>query len=75
VLARHCANLGRPYEQIERSVTTALQPDEPVDRFVERCAELAGLGIGHVVVITRGAPWTGDGVNTLGVAAAQLAEV
>jgi F420-dependent oxidoreductase-like protein len=75
VLARHCADVGRPYEQIERTVTTALQPDEPVDRFVERCAELAGLGIGHVVVITRGTPWTEDGVNTLGVAAAQLAEV
>ncbi len=75
VLARHCADVGRPYEQIERTITTALQPDEPVDRFIERCGDLGGLGIQHVVVITRGAPWTGDGVDTLGAAASQLAEV
>ena len=75
VLAQHCADVGRAYEQIERTITTVLQPDESAGRFVERCAGLAGLGIQHVVVITRGTPWTGDGVNTLAAAAAQLAEV
>lgn len=75
VLAQHCADVGRSFEQIERTITTALQPDEPVDRFLERCGKLGELGIEHVIVITRGRPWTDDGVNTLGAAAAQLAQV
>jgi alkanesulfonate monooxygenase SsuD/methylene tetrahydromethanopterin reductase-like flavin-dependent oxidoreductase (luciferase family) len=75
VLAQHCAEVGRSFEQIERTITTALQPDEPVDRFLERCGKLGELGIEHVIVITRGRPWTDDGVNTLGAAAAQLAQV
>jgi F420-dependent oxidoreductase-like protein len=75
VLAQHCADVGRSYDQIERTITTALQPDEPVSRFVERCRTLGGLGIQHVIVITRGRPWTDDGVDTLGAAAAQLADV
>ena len=75
VLAKHCADLGRSYEKIERTITTALQPDEPVDRFVERCGKLGGLGIQHVIVITRGRAWTDDGVKTLGTAVAQLAGV
>lgn len=75
VLARHCADVGRSYDQIQKTITTALQPDEPVDRFVARCAKLARLGIEHVIVITRGRPWTEDDVNTLGAAATQLGQV
>jgi F420-dependent oxidoreductase-like protein len=75
VLARHCADVGRPYEQIERTITTALQPGEPVGRFVEHCRDLAALGIQHVVVITRGRPWSDDAVQTLGAAATELADV
>jgi len=74
VLARHCATVGRAYDQIERTITTALQPDEPVDRFVERCRDLGRLGIQHVVVITRGRPWTDAALHTLGAAAGALAE-
>jgi F420-dependent oxidoreductase-like protein len=75
VLAKHCADVGRPYEQVQRTITTALAPDEPPDRFVERCATLGELGMQHVVVITRGRPWTQPAVETLGVAASALAEV
>ena len=75
ILARHCADVGRPYEQIERTITTALQPDERADQFLDRCGKLSELGIEHVVVITRGRPWTHDGIDALGAAAAQLVEV
>jgi F420-dependent oxidoreductase-like protein len=75
VLATHCADVGRRYDEIERTITTALQPDEPVARFVQRCGTLDDLGIQHVVVITRGRPWSEDGVETLGGAATQLAAV
>jgi hypothetical protein len=74
-LARHCADIGRPYEEIERTITTAMEPDESVDHFVERCRSLAEIGIEHVVVITRGRPWTDDAVATLGAAAARLEDV
>ena len=67
VLARHCEEVGRPYGEIEKTLSTRLAPDEPVDAFAERCAHLAGLGIEHVVVITAG-PWTEAGVATLAAA-------
>ena len=75
ILAAHCADVGRPYEQIEPTITTALQPDEQADQFLDRCGKLSELGIQHVMVITRGRPWTRDGVDVLGAAAAQLVEV
>ena len=67
VLARHCEEVGRRYEEIEKTLSTRLAPDEPADAFAERCAQLADLGIDHVVVITAG-PWTEAGVATLAAA-------
>lgn len=65
VLARHCEQVGRPYEEIEKTVSTRLEPGESPDRFAGRCAALAAVGIEHAVVITAG-PWTEDAVATLG---------
>jgi len=67
VLARHCDEVGRPYDEIERTVSTRLDPGESPEAFAERCARLAALGIQHAVVITAG-PWTADAVATLGTA-------
>jgi F420-dependent oxidoreductase-like protein len=67
VLARHCAELGRPYDQIEKTVSTRLEADETAAAFAERCAALAALGIEHAVVITN-APWTEQTVATLAAA-------
>ncbi|MGH8862880.1 MAG: LLM class flavin-dependent oxidoreductase, partial [Jatrophihabitantaceae bacterium] len=72
-LQQHCAELGRPYEQVERTITTALGNDESADAFVQRCGALGDLGIEHVVTITRGRPWTEDRVAVLGEALQQLA--
>lgn len=65
VLARHCEAVGRPYEGIDKTVSTRLEPGESADHFAGRCAALAALGIEHAVVITAG-PWTEDAVATLG---------
>lgn len=65
VLARHCEQVGRPYEEIEKTVSTRLEPGESPDRFAGRCAALGAFGIEHAVVITAG-PWTEDAVATLG---------
>jgi hypothetical protein len=45
VLRRHCEAVGRAYGEIERTVTTRLEPGESADHFAARCARLAALGI------------------------------
>ncbi len=70
ILARHCDAVGRPYEQIEKTVSTRLNPEESPQVFAQRCAALAALGIEHAVVITAG-PWTVDAVARLAAAQAQ----
>jgi F420-dependent oxidoreductase-like protein len=72
VLARHCEAVGRPYEEIEKTVSTRLEPGESPDHFAGRCAALAAVGIEHAVVITAG-PWTEDAVATLGSVVAAVA--
>jgi F420-dependent oxidoreductase-like protein len=67
VLARHCADLDRPYEQIEKTLSSRLEAGESSDAFVRRCAAAAELGIEHMVVITSG-PWTTDALATLAAA-------
>jgi hypothetical protein len=67
-LARHCEAVGRPYEEIDKTVGTRLEPDEPPEAFIKRCAAFGQLGIEHVTVITNG-PWT---QATLGVLAAAV---
>lgn len=67
VLARHCAELGREYVDIDKTVSSRLRPQESPEAFAERCAELAALGIQHVVLIGNGA-WTPEGVATLAAA-------
>ena len=64
VLRRHCAAVGRRYEEIEKTVSTRLDPGESADAFAQRCAALADLGFEHAVVITNG-PWTEKAVATL----------
>jgi alkanesulfonate monooxygenase SsuD/methylene tetrahydromethanopterin reductase-like flavin-dependent oxidoreductase (luciferase family) len=64
VLARACAAIGRPREEIETTVGTALHPDESPAAFAERCAALGELGAEHVIVIVR-APWTDDDLARL----------
>ena len=64
VLARHCEEAGRPYEEIEKTLSTRLSPGESPDAFAARCEQIAALGIEHVVVITSG-PWSKEAVATL----------
>jgi F420-dependent oxidoreductase-like protein len=71
VLARHCDALGRPYDEIEKTVSTRMEPGEPPERLAERCTALAALGLEHAVFITSG-PWTEDAVARLGAARERL---
>lgn len=71
VLADHCDATGRPYDAIDKTVSTRLDPDESQDSLPRRCAAFAELGIEHVVVIAT-EPWTEHAVAELGIAAAAL---
>jgi F420-dependent oxidoreductase-like protein len=71
VLARHCEEVGRPFQAIEKTISTRLNPDETAAAFAERCAALAELGLDHAVVITPG-PWTEERVEVLAGAGEQL---
>jgi F420-dependent oxidoreductase-like protein len=67
VLARHCEEVGRPYGEIEKTLSTRLEAgetSETSEEFVRRCAAAADLGIEHMVVITS-APWTKAALDVL----------
>ena len=73
VLAGHCEEARRPYEAIEKTLSTRLEPGESSDAFVRRCVAAGELGIEHVAVITPG-PWTQDAIATLASAISTLPE-
>jgi F420-dependent oxidoreductase-like protein len=74
VLARHCEAIGRPYDEIEKTLSTRLETGESAEHFTERCARLATLGIEHVVVITAG-PWRDEAVETLAAAVPAVRQI
>jgi alkanesulfonate monooxygenase SsuD/methylene tetrahydromethanopterin reductase-like flavin-dependent oxidoreductase (luciferase family) len=71
VLAGHYADVGRPYEAIEKTLGTRLEAGESSDDFVRRAVAAAELGIEHLGVITAGA-WRPE---ALAAAIRQLREV
>lgn len=56
VLRSHCADAGRDYDSIEKTASTFVDPDEDPARILDHLAELADLGIDHVMVSPR-RPW------------------
>jgi F420-dependent oxidoreductase-like protein len=71
VLQRLCAEAGRPYDEIEKTIATRLPPGESAASFVQRCEGFAELGIDHAGVITTG-PWTEEAVAVLAEAVPAL---
>jgi F420-dependent oxidoreductase-like protein len=55
VLREHCERLGRPYDEIERTVLTSVNlDDETTDAVVERFGGLAEAGAQHIIFSVRG---------------------
>ena len=55
VLREHCERLGRPYDEIERTVLTSVNLDEEeADAVVERFGGLAEAGAQHIIFGVRG---------------------
>ena len=57
VLRAHCEDVGRPYEEVRRTVMLPrpLDPAHDADRFLARMEELASVGIQEVHVVPLGA--------------------
>jgi F420-dependent oxidoreductase-like protein len=54
VLREHCERLGRPYDEIERTVLTSVDLDaESTDEVVERFGGLAEAGVQHLIFSVR----------------------
>jgi hypothetical protein len=71
VLAGHCDAVGRPYDEIEKTVGTRRDPGASPDAFLRRCDEFAALGVDHLVLLTSG-PWTVAAVQALAPLVAAL---
>jgi alkanesulfonate monooxygenase len=55
VLREHCERLGRPYEEIERSVLKSVDLDrDPPAAIVDHWGALAEAGAQHVIFSVRG---------------------
>src|SRR5680860_1394806 len=53
VLREHCERVGRPYEEIERTVLTSVDLDaESPSQVVERFGGLAEAGAQHVIFLS-----------------------
>jgi F420-dependent oxidoreductase-like protein len=74
VLAGHCADLGRPVEAVEKTLSTRLEADETSTAFASRCEAAAALGIEHMVVITAG-PWSAEALATLAAAIPAVSDI
>ena len=74
VLRRACEAAGRPYDAIEKTISSRLAPGESTAAFVDRCRGLGELGIQHVVLLAQDR-WTPASIEPLAEAAAALAQV
>lgn len=70
VLGEQCAAIGRPYEQIEKTVSTRFHPPDP-EAFADHCHALATYGIDHIVVLSL-RPWAENDVHRLADATSAL---
>lgn len=49
VLKRHCERVGRPYEQIEKTILGRALPDQTSADIIARCQTAAKLGAQHMI--------------------------
>jgi F420-dependent oxidoreductase-like protein len=64
VLRGHCADLGRDYDSIEKTVASHVDLDGDHTEFLSHMRDLARLGLDHVLLSPPG-PWTPERLATL----------
>jgi F420-dependent oxidoreductase-like protein len=50
VLKEHCKEVGRDYNEIEKTVLDFWPPDSTAQEFIDHCKELKKLGINHIIM-------------------------
>jgi F420-dependent oxidoreductase-like protein len=74
VLAQRCDEAGRPFGEIEKTLSTRLADGETSEGLARRCQGLAELGIEHLIFVS-GTPWGDDDVATLAGAVPLVADL
>jgi alkanesulfonate monooxygenase SsuD/methylene tetrahydromethanopterin reductase-like flavin-dependent oxidoreductase (luciferase family) len=74
VLAGHCADQGRPYDGIEKTLSTRLGPNESAPELTRRCARTAGWGIDHMIFVSSH-PWPAEDLRVITEAAPAVADL
>ena len=71
VLARHCAAVDRPFDEIEKTVSTRVLADDDAGTLAARLRTLDSYGLDHAIVLAGG-PWTDRLVSVVAGAAAAV---
>ena len=64
VLDQHCREVGRPPDEVERTLSTRQRPDQSLAEFTRHCQDVAALGIHHVI-LHSGRAWTVSTIQAL----------
>ncbi|HEY7044363.1 MAG TPA: LLM class flavin-dependent oxidoreductase [Nocardioidaceae bacterium] len=72
VLAEHCESDGRPFDAIEKTLSTRIAPGESADELVRRAEWFATIGIEHLIFVSSD-PWSADSMELLAAAAPRVA--
>jgi alkanesulfonate monooxygenase SsuD/methylene tetrahydromethanopterin reductase-like flavin-dependent oxidoreductase (luciferase family) len=74
VLRRHCDAVGRDFDAIEKTLSSRFTPGSTAGDVERRCADVAALGIEHLVLITP-EPWSTESLSTLATAIPAVREL
>lgn len=74
VLRQHCVDVGRPWQEVETTVSTRMMPGQSREEFAGHCADLADLGIDHVILLASGV-YTREAVEALAPTVKELEPV
>jgi len=74
VLRDLCTEAGRPYDAIEKTLSTRLGEGESADDLVDRCERLTAAGIDHLIFVSS-QPWTPSGLDVLADAAPRVRDL
>jgi F420-dependent oxidoreductase-like protein len=72
VLAEHCATVGRPFDAIEKTVSTRFVDGESAADFARRAEVLRGYGCDHLILFFS---WTVEALEALGRLIAAVRDV
>ena len=77
VLREHCEQVGRDYDEIEKTTATIAElggGQDDLRRLVDHLQELASLGIEHVLISAQG-PWDDQALDAVASIVPEVHEI